>query len=154
MPALLQIGDEMIEGRQESGNTMTAFEYYLPASERSCVRAQRPLEAQHVTLDSYFAMPDLSEIDTLSASQVHPEVDTIIGTIRLSGEIMCQHSGCKQPFGRLAELKRHYTTSHAVEKPEYWCSQPMCDRGMVGGRPFYRRDKMRDHERSVHHRNV
>jgi hypothetical protein len=133
---------------------MTAFENYLPESERPHTPAQRPLEAQHVTPDLYLAMPALPDLDTPSASQAHVEVDTIIGTIRLSGEIRCQHSDCNRPFGRLAELKRHYATSHAVNKLEFWCSQSLCGRSMAGGRPFYRRDKMREHERSVHHRDV
>ena len=82
------------------------------------------------------------------------EVDIVIGTIRLSGDIMCRHADCGQPFGRLAELKRHYATAHAVQKPEYWCSQPLCDRSMAGGRPFHRKDKKREHERKVHHRGI
>jgi hypothetical protein len=107
--------------------------------------------------NAYGLEPTTSALSMLGppfASLSEVEADTIIGTIRLGGDIRCYHLGCTRAFGRLTELRRHYTTSHAVQRPEYWCSQPTCNRSMAGGRPFHRRDKVRDHERRVHHCGV
>jgi hypothetical protein len=98
--------------------------------------------------------PALTSSVASTASEAALHVDTIIGTIRLNGDIMCHHTSCRRPYGRLAELKRHYATAHAEQKAEYWCNEPLCERSMAGGRPFHRKDKFREHGRKVHGRVV
>ena len=100
--------------------------------------------------DTDSAIPDHSSIPTL---QVDDDMDAIIGTIRLSGNIRCHLFGCAHTFGRPTDLKRHYTEFHAAHKLDWWCIEPMCERS-IGGRSFRRKDKMRDHERKVHRRGI
>ncbi|KNG48510.1 metal ion binding [Stemphylium lycopersici] len=98
--------------------------------------------------------PINSSTELIQSPQSSIGFDTVIGTIHLSGDIMCHHARCQRSYGRVTELKRHYSTAHAPQRVEYWCSQPTCGRSMAGGRPFHRGDKMREHERQVHHRGV
>jgi hypothetical protein len=79
-------------------------------------------------------------------------LDTVIGAMYHSGRFKCLHPGCaRKSFGRQAELKRHYDTIHAAQKPSFWCCVPSCERSLDrGGYPFTRRDKLNDHVRTMH----
>ncbi|KAF2824778.1 hypothetical protein CC86DRAFT_266303, partial [Ophiobolus disseminans] len=68
------------------------------------------------------------------------------------GKFKCLEQRCsRKTFNRQAELRRHYDTTHAPRKPEYWCRVASCQRSHAnGGYPFPRRDKLRDHMRKVH----
>ncbi|KAI8941085.1 hypothetical protein NX059_002325 [Plenodomus lindquistii] len=90
-----------------------------------------------------------AEIDIPAAAQ--PDINEIIGTLSINGDIKCTHKRCARSFGRFAELRRHHDSKHATLKPEFWCDQPLCERSLTGGRPFHRKDKLRDHRRKVHH---
>jgi hypothetical protein len=146
--------EEIVSEREADEQSFTSFGFSSQTLEEPFFSAHDFLVTQD---NAYGVNPTTSAVSMLgspSTSLSEVETDMIIGTIRLSGDIRCYHLGCTRTFGRLTELRRHYTTSHAVQRPEYWCSQPTCDRSMAGGRPFHRRDKMREHERRVHHRGV
>ncbi|PSN59258.1 hypothetical protein BS50DRAFT_260724 [Corynespora cassiicola Philippines] len=75
-----------------------------------------------------------------------------IGSVLQNGKFICDEKGCASlTFGRQAELKRHHTTFHAVNKPKFWCHMPACRRRMsAGGEAFHRKDKLMAHIRSMH----
>lgn len=54
---------------------------------------------------------------------------------------------CLKVFGRSGDLGRHYR-EHFEENRCYHCYEDGCDRN--GQRGFFRRDKLRDHQKSVH----
>ncbi|KAH6875684.1 hypothetical protein BKA58DRAFT_126218 [Alternaria rosae] len=154
LPTLPLEDDEAIIGRQASEALLSALEPPLLATMESYTPTQDMFAANHTPItasNSESSVPDLSFVST---PHVDIGMDAIIGTIRLSGDIRCQHLGCTPTFGRLTELRRHYTEFHAVDKPVFWCNEPTCGRGSIGGRPFHRRDKKRDHERKMHYRGV
>lgn len=63
----------------------------------------------------------------------------------------CRVDGCGGTYARWADFRRHYDGAHAVQRPEYWCPEALCERSQeFGGAPFPRRDKMMDHAQSVH----
>lgn len=78
-----------------------------------------------------------------------------IGTVMYNGRFKCNMPArrcSRATFGRMNELRRHYDTVHVVANP-VWCVEPLCVRTLAaGGKPFPRLDKLRDHERKVHHR--
>ena len=64
---------------------------------------------------------------------------------------VCRVGRCGGTHARWADFKRHYDGAHAVQRPEYWCPEPLCERSQeFGGAPFPRKDKMMDHAQSVH----
>lgn len=77
---------------------------------------------------------------------------TKIGSILSNGIFVCDNKNCAGlTFARQAELRRHFTTLHATNKPEFWCQVPFCQRSMkTGGQPFRRKDKLKPHIRSMH----
>jgi hypothetical protein len=63
----------------------------------------------------------------------------------------CGFSACaNQSFNRWYDLKRHHDGAHAAAKPDFWCHVVDCDRSMIGGRSFPRKDKLHDHVRKMH----
>lgn len=84
-----------------------------------------------------------------------PEVDDVvakIGPVLSNGRFVCDIEGCGiQTFARQAELRRHHTTLHAANKPNFWCQDPTCHRSMIeGGKAFHRKDKLVANVRSMH----
>jgi hypothetical protein len=79
-----------------------------------------------------------------------------IGTIHCDSQghntFICHSPGCRNRiFGRLAELRRHYDSKHAVIKPQYWCPYPECPRSKGDdNRSFPRKDKLKDHIQRLH----
>ncbi|KAF2736993.1 hypothetical protein EJ04DRAFT_399166, partial [Polyplosphaeria fusca] len=67
-------------------------------------------------------------------------------------KFVCDVEGCGgQTFARHAELRRHHTTLHASNKPNFWCHVTTCQRSMSGGgRAFHRKDKLVAHVQSMH----
>jgi hypothetical protein len=75
-----------------------------------------------------------------------------IGSVLGNGKFVCDAKGCGgQTFTRPAELKRHHTTIHSNNKPDFWCHVPTCRRSMSGGgEAFHRKDKLVAHVQSKH----
>lgn len=92
---------------------------------------------------SHNARTKMSEVDDVVAR---------IGSVLSNGKFVCDAEGCEsQTFARQAELRRHHTTLHAANKPDFWCQVPTCRRSMTGGgEAFHRKDKLAAHVRSVH----
>jgi hypothetical protein len=91
-----------------------------------------------------------------SSSNDVDDSNTAIGTVLNNGTFKCSVEQCaKKSFKRPAELKRHYNTTHAAQKPEFWCEELFCDRSAgIGGRPFHRKYRLHDHMRKIHGREV
>jgi hypothetical protein len=63
----------------------------------------------------------------------------------------CSMLGCTAPpFKRWYDLRRHYNGTHTAEGDAFWCEYPECERGVAGGQPFPRKDKLNDHLRQAH----
>jgi hypothetical protein len=64
----------------------------------------------------------------------------------------CCSLECRQrEFGRLYDFKRHYDGAHATNKPKHWCQVEGCERSEAdNGRPFHRKDKLKEHVQAVH----
>lgn len=85
---------------------------------------------------------------------VDSEADvTRIGSVLNNGKFMCDYERCAgQTFSRQAELRRHHTTIHAFNKPNFWCPHTSCRRSMSGGgEAFHRKDKLTAHIQSMHY---
>lgn len=93
-----------------------------------------------------------------NATTFHPgtsdsdDSDTAIGTALKNGRFKCNMPQCAtKSYKRPAELRRHYNTRHAADKPEFWCEVLHCDRSAgTGGRPFHRKYRLQDHMRKLH----
>jgi hypothetical protein len=87
-----------------------------------------------------------------SSQSSESDSDIAIGTAMKNGQYKCVNTLCaKRSFKRPAELKRHYHTTHAVEKPEFWCEVTLCNRSAAaGGKPFHRKYRLQDHMRKMH----
>lgn len=54
-------------------------------------------------------------------------------------------------FGRWPDFTRHYNGIHATSPKVYWCAVEGCPRSeIVGDDPFTRKDKLKDHVKSMH----
>jgi hypothetical protein len=86
------------------------------------------------------------------APKENDDSDTAIGTILKNGKFKCTAEECgNKSYARPAELKRHYNTVHAIQKPEFWCDVPSCTRSVAkGGRPFHRKYRLMDHMQKMH----
>ncbi|KAH8745010.1 hypothetical protein F5883DRAFT_511192 [Diaporthe sp. PMI_573] len=75
-----------------------------------------------------------------------------IGSVLDNGKFACDVEGCRgKTFARLAEFRRHHTTHHASNKPNFWCQVSSCRRSMSGGgEAFHRKDNLDAHVRSIH----
>ncbi|OAL52876.1 hypothetical protein IQ07DRAFT_584881 [Pyrenochaeta sp. DS3sAY3a] len=76
----------------------------------------------------------------------------IIGLFLSNGRFKCNEDACaRKTFGRAAELRRHITTTHAADKPQFWCHVPSCTRSAnIKKKPFSREDKLASHIRNMH----
>lgn len=86
-------------------------------------------------------------------SAAAPEETPAIGIVFQDSKFKCNKGQCAhRTFGRLAELKRHYQTTHSAQKPELWCTVPSCERSaaVTGSWPFLRQDNLRVHVQKVH----
>jgi hypothetical protein len=90
-----------------------------------------------------------------SDSDADVDVEVIIGTVLKSGKFKCYNVACVgRSFGRYLELKRHYKGTHTKELA-FWCKVPSCERSQGAGRcSFPRKDKLRDHVRTVYGREL
>lgn len=100
-----------------------------------------------------YAEEEQEQVQT--ARTAMPEVNDVvarIGSVLSNGKFVCDVEACgSQTFTRQAELRRHYTTLHAANKPNFWCQIPTCRRSMIrGGEAFHRKDKLMAHVRSMH----
>jgi hypothetical protein len=80
--------------------------------------------------------------------------NTAIGTALKNGTFKCNNILCaNKSFKRPAELRRHYNTIHATQKPEFWCEVMFCNRSAAaGGKPFHRKYRLQAHMRTMHNR--
>ena len=135
-----------VDSSQENSNAAWSYSFedvlneeiapYLPSPKRKTV-ANEPAPSE-----SFFYDVDDS--------------NTTIGTVLINGTFKCSMIKCAtRSFKRPAELKRHYNTTQAARKPEYWCGELLCDRSAgLGGRPFHRKYRLHDHMRKIHGREV
>jgi hypothetical protein len=93
-----------------------------------------------------------THLETSTDIDVKDAPEQVIGSLHLDGRFKCPRPVCaRKTFARQAELRRHYNTSHASQKPAYWCQAITCPRARAnGGYAFTRKDKLMDHERKVH----
>ncbi|KAH7082245.1 hypothetical protein FB567DRAFT_101770 [Paraphoma chrysanthemicola] len=89
--------------------------------------------------------------ETMTSTNVSDD-DPVVGFLLQSGRFKCVDIRCaRRSFGRRAELKRHYDGAHAPVRHIYWCPVPSCERSSsIGGKCFYRKDKLNDHIRAMH----
>jgi hypothetical protein len=78
--------------------------------------------------------------------------DEEIGAVLKNRKYKCNAAACADKiYGRPAELRRHYDTIHAIQKPEFWCEVMFCTRKeAAGNKPFSRKYRLEDHMRKVH----
>ncbi|KAF2755064.1 hypothetical protein EJ05DRAFT_503378 [Pseudovirgaria hyperparasitica] len=81
------------------------------------------------------------------------DIITKIGSVLHNGTFTCDDEGCGgKVFTRQADLRRHYTTHHAIDKPTFWCHVPSCRRSIRGkGKAFRRKDKLMSHIQNMHY---
>ncbi|KAH7406016.1 hypothetical protein DE146DRAFT_650488 [Phaeosphaeria sp. MPI-PUGE-AT-0046c] len=92
--------------------------------------------------------------NTSTATTRVEDIVARIGSVLSNGKFVCDAEECGgQTFARPAELRRHHTTLHATNKPNFWCHVPTCRRGIRGrGGAFHRKDKLAAHIQSMHSR--
>jgi len=75
-----------------------------------------------------------------------------IGIVLANSKYKCNLLQCAhKTFNRPAELRRHHSTIHATQRPEFWCTVSSCTRSAAGGGEAFRRKyRLRDHMRKVH----
>jgi hypothetical protein len=113
----------------------------------------RPL-GNHVSGATALIQEEQAQTSSIVGEMVDMEdAVTRIGSVLDDGRFMCDDEKCAGlTFGRQAELRRHYTTLHAINKPEFWCHVSLCPRSKsVGGEAFHRKDKLMAHVRTMHH---
>jgi hypothetical protein len=88
---------------------------------------------------------------SLSATRAGTQIASVYSTNDPDNHILrCENPACRnKTYARWPDFKRHYIGAHTTHAPEFWCTVPGCDRG-IGGRPFPRRDKLKDHVGAVH----
>ncbi|KAH7413587.1 hypothetical protein DE146DRAFT_638100 [Phaeosphaeria sp. MPI-PUGE-AT-0046c] len=98
----------------------------------------------------HIAIEDAPTFDADSSD--NDDSETAIGTAMKNGRFKCNMVQCgTKSYKRLGELRRHYNTRHAAQKPEFWCKELHCDRSAAeGGRPFHRKYRLQDHMRKLH----
>ncbi|KAF2396474.1 hypothetical protein EJ06DRAFT_534198 [Trichodelitschia bisporula] len=83
------------------------------------------------------------------AGETKVDSEEHLGVVLKTGRLQCSHTECLQrSFSRLADLRRHHLSSH-VKEP-LWCSADGCPRSKASDRPFFRRDKLMEHELKMH----
>ena len=87
-----------------------------------------------------------------ATSSAHSRTITAIGIVLMNRKFKCSERQCgSKTFNRPAELRRHYLTIHASQKPEFWCHVPACNRSAaLGIKSFSRKDKLEEHIRKSH----
>ena len=115
---------------------------------------EQPLEYDYPGDQTPTAQLESSPPSAENLTQNSDSDDTVeeIGSVLSNGKFICNYEDCAAlTFSRLAELRRHYTTLHSLNKPNFWCGVLSCPRSMHGGGgAFHRKDKMMAHVRSVH----
>jgi hypothetical protein len=118
-----------------------------------------PLATQELCLSSQYSNPDTppstqeSHYSTTSSSFLDPPPfpstpspsSPATSSTSSPERHPCNH--CSRAFKRPGDLKRH-EKKHFPGQMTFHCWQPGCDRNRLKG--FYRRDKLRDHEKNVH----
>ncbi|KAH7081978.1 hypothetical protein BKA63DRAFT_223730 [Paraphoma chrysanthemicola] len=86
--------------------------------------------------------------------------DPVIASVTKTGKFLCSRPSCTDvSFARQADFRRHWENTHSKRKLEYFCQYPGCSRskkpiGKAKGKSFgAREDKMREHMRTVHHKD-
>ncbi|KAK3168246.1 hypothetical protein OEA41_004692 [Lepraria neglecta] len=83
---------------------------------------------------------------------------TVIGTstcldheknhFRKAGKYVCTEKNCQTATAKFADLKRHYSSRHCINKTKYPCSVIGCKYGGENG--FPRKDKLKSHWKNMH----
>jgi hypothetical protein len=111
------------------------------------------LSYHHCSADAVYPEQEHSKAcHTTSAMTEAEDAVARIGSVLSNGKFVCDIKECGgRTFARQADLKRHHTTLHATNKPNFWCRVSTCRRSMSGGDgAFHRKDKLDAHVRSMH----
>ena len=104
-------------------------------------------------------VPPISQSSEQSLTPIFAEtpvavdnVDALNGYIDYNGRLRCRQSECaRRAFRRQQDLKRHYETTHDVNKVEFWCPVATCKRSQSATvKYFSRKDTLKDHIRRMH----
>jgi hypothetical protein len=121
-------------------HTVMTFDNELPAWSFS----PRPFDPRHAT---NYSSPAQGQ-----RPSVTDDTNAAIGIALKNGRFRCNVSQCAhRGFKRFAELQRHYNTTHALQKPEYYCDYAFCERSAgAGGEPFRRKYRLQNHLEKMH----
>jgi hypothetical protein len=119
-----------------------------------------PAQYPAVSSESYSQVVDiqrtrhttLSDQASTEESSIDSDSDQDIGAVLKNGKYRCNVLACAEKiYKRPAELRRHYNTIHAAQKPEFWCQVMFCNRSAAaGGKTFHRKYRLQDHMRKMH----
>ncbi|MCJ1356884.1 MAG: hypothetical protein MMC33_006880 [Icmadophila ericetorum] len=113
----------------------------MPSEDMSS--AERPMTIDPQLLN-YLPAPALAApTDANNSIANNAAVDTSVNLLQCPG---CTKPGCTATFKRKNDFQRHLHPGH------FNCPESGCDRN--GGRPFTRKDKLRDHLRQKHNLDV
>ncbi|KAF2845876.1 hypothetical protein T440DRAFT_543248 [Plenodomus tracheiphilus IPT5] len=102
-----------------------------------------------MTISTPFSLP------TLPPTEADPRVmiGYLYGTPDLKTIVFkCSMPNCtSKTFNRCSDLTRHYNGAHTSGGKVFWCDVYACERSALdGGRPFRRKDKLKDQKRQAH----
>jgi hypothetical protein len=145
---------ELLESGRAMGHPSQPQSFVDPDEPRGALVCPSP----QVLDSSYPAQQSTSTSDPTPAEQSSQDSDSDsgsdqnIGSVLKNGRYECSNTLCaNKSFKRPAELKRHYNTIHAAQKPEFWCKASFCNRNAAaGGKPFYRKYRLQAHMRTIH----
>lgn len=131
-------------GANESGQEWNFSETFESTSHFQVSRQEQSFSSNDC--DSLESLPPSSQessVSTTTAASPNTQATTPSSTNSFSDRPFCNI--CRATFKRVGDLKRH----EGVHLPKrFHCKQLGCDR--KGRNGFYRRDKLRAHERQVH----
>jgi hypothetical protein len=111
-----------------------------------------PSDLHTEPLDVTSSHSTTTHVSKTGMGSIQKDAPEIIGSLLSNGRFKCNEDACaRKTFGRAAELRRHITTTHATDKPQFWCYVPSCARSASGNKkPFSREDKLASHIRNMH----
>jgi hypothetical protein len=131
---------------QETGFSSTSYDFSLETQNPSEILASpdQRLSSEFETIHPDSQPTHLNTPSTSSIQELHTSPSLPSSPISPDRHT-CPH--CPRTFKRLGDVKRHEKV-HIPGQRRFHCRQAGCER--KGGRGFYRRDKLRDHVKTVH----
>jgi len=126
------------------------------------VQASWPLVAESSDQEARSNQWVLQSLNEPTAADASSSVDTAddeapgnvvrIGHVLENGKYTCVLGTCaRKTFNRPADLRRHHSTIHAIQRPQFWCTVSTCPRSAAaGGQAFRRRYRLHHHVRKMH----